>query len=490
MFVHERIAEHARERPTEAALMRNNETITFDSLERAVVASANWLLEVGAGRGIVLGLSLPNSLQQLVMTLACMRIGGVVAPVDFAAKNIERDDLMRRMQIRFIVGAPDSAIPPECILAPPPLSELIVQYAAGTPSLRPRSEDLAVLCYGSGTTGRSKIIPLQFRHLIARCQNITDEFRPARGDRAIILQSIRTLTYLTRSLQVLYYGGCVVEIPAERSRTKSYAQVICETVDKYGVVHVNGTAFHAQLMINDLADSRGCRLPGLKTFMVGASPVSAALRQAIQRKISPMLCINYGTNEAGPVARMSPAFLTQHPDSVGHITPGAEVVICADDGTPAEPGIPGSIKVRGGSVVEGYFQDETATATNFRDGWFDTGDIGYLTEDGALYLLGRSDDMMIFNGFNIHPAEIERFMEQHYCVAEVAAVSVRSDLHGDVPVAFVVRRSDCTEADLLTACNEHLGIKAPRRIFFVPELPRNAAGKVLRRELAQRLRSK
>jgi acyl-CoA synthetase (AMP-forming)/AMP-acid ligase II len=203
-----------------------------------------------------------------------------------------------------------------------------------------------------------------------------------------------------------------------------------------------------------------------------------------------MLCINYGTNEAGPVTRMSPTFLARHPDSIGCVTPETEVMICADDGTPAEPGIPGSIKVRGGSVVEGYFQDETATAANFGDGWFDTGDIGYLTADGALYLLGRNDDMMIFNGFNIHPSEIERFMEQHPCVSEVAAVSVKSDLHGDIPVAFVVRKRECTEAELIAACDERLGIKAPRRVFFVKDLPRNAAGKVLRRELAQRLHAK
>jgi acyl-CoA synthetase (AMP-forming)/AMP-acid ligase II len=489
MFVHERIAQHAVERPTEAALIHNGETITFDFLERAVVAAANWLLEAGAGRGIVLGLSLPNPVQQVVMTLACMRIGGVVAPVDFAAKSIERDDLMRRMQIRFVVGAPSSGIPPDRMLNCPPFEKFIAQSTAEVPSLRSRAEDLAVLCYGSGTTGRSKIIPLQFRHLIARCLNITDEFRPACGDRAIILQSIPTLTFLTRSLQILYYGGCLVEIPALGSRTISYAQVICETIDRYGVVHVNGTAFHAQLMINGLADDTSCRLPGLKSFMVGASLVSPALRQAIQRKISPMLCINYGTNEAGPVSRMSPAFLIRHPDSIGRVTPNTEVMICAADGTPAQPGNPGSIKVRGGSVVEGYFEDETATAAIFRDGWFDTGDVGYLTADGALYLLGRNDDMMILNGFNIHPAEIERFMEQHPCVAEVAAVGLKSELHGDIPVAFVVRKRDCTEAELLAPCKERLGIKAPRRIFFVKDLPRNAAGKVLRRKLAQRLRT-
>ena len=188
MFVHEQIAQHAVERPNQPAMIHPDWTITVDLLERAVVGAANWLTSVGVARGIVLGLSLPNPLQQVVMTLACMRIGGVAAPVDFSSKGIDREDLMRRMQIRFVIGAPDSGIPPDRILAPPPLREFIAQNEKWATSQRSRADDLAVLCYGSGTTGRSKVIPLQLRHLLARCLNITDEFRPASGDKAIVLQ--------------------------------------------------------------------------------------------------------------------------------------------------------------------------------------------------------------------------------------------------------------------------------------------------------------
>lgn len=487
IFVHEGIARQAVERPSLPAMIYDDRGVSFELLERAVVSATNWLLGAGARRGLVIGLSLPDPLRQVVMTLASLRIGAIVAPFDYRNDSLDREGLIRQMGVRFILAMPRPDKVDHDLLVPPKFGDLFASVGAQASLQRPLPDDLAVLCHGSGTTGRPKIIPLQYRHLLARCLNISDEFRPATGDKAIVLQSFTTLTYLTRSLQNLYYGACIVESPALRGRMQEFSRPLCQAVDRHGVTHINGTAFHAQLIVDGLQDGEGCRFPRLKTFMVGASTVSQKLREAIQGKISPMLCINYGTNEAGPVSRASPSFLAQHPDSVGLVTPDTDIMICDEDGEAVDHGQPGSIRVRGGSVVEGYYHDEVSTADSFRDGWFDTGDIGYLTADGALYLLGRDDDMMILNGFNIHPAEIEQFMESHPCVSEVAAVGAKSELHGDVPVAFVVRGRDCTEAELLAVCKERLGIKAPRRIFFVKSLPRNASGKVLRRELAQRL---
>jgi acyl-CoA synthetase (AMP-forming)/AMP-acid ligase II len=347
---------------------------------------------------------------------------------------------------------------------------------------------VAVLGYGSGTTGPPKIIPWGHRHLIARCLNISEAFKAQPGDRTMVLQEFTSLTFLARGFQCIFNGGCLVENQTFRTRSADYLPIFCDMIDRFGVSHVNCTAFHAQMIVNGLPSGTGVRFPGLKTFVVGASTVSPALRKSIQDKLTPNLCIYYGSNESGPISRAEPSVLARHPDTVGTISPGTEIAIVNEDGQIAQPGQAGTIKVRGESVVDGYYDDEAATAAHFRDGWFDTGDVGYLTDDGALYLLGRNDDMMILNGFNIHPAEIERFMEQHPCVAEVAAVSLKSELHGDIPMAFVVRKRECNEAELLSACTERLGVKAPRRIFFVNALPRNAAGKVLRRELAQQLR--
>jgi long-chain acyl-CoA synthetase len=393
------------------------------------------------------------------------------------------------MGISLIVGVSSSESSSVKFLSVPMLHDIVSTQASPNVFQRPAPDALAVLFHGSGTTGRPKIIPLEHRHLIARCHNTFDELKPAAGDRVIVLQQFRSQTYMTRSLQCLFFGGCLVENTGLRTRSPDYSRILLDTVDLHGVAHINCTVLHAHMIVNDIDDGAVCRCPGLKCFTIGGSTVSPELRRSIMSKISPNLCINYGTNETGPIARASPGLLLRHPDSVGAIAPRTEVAIFGEDDRPLTANRPGAIRVRGDSVVEGYYDDAAATKAAFRNGWFDTGDIGYLTADGALFLLGRNDDMMILDGINIHPAEIEHVLETHPGVSEAAAVGAKSDVHGDIPVAFVVLGQTCTEAELKSFCNERLGVTAPRRIFFVESLPRNASGKVLRRELAQRIRS-
>jgi long-chain acyl-CoA synthetase len=424
------------------------------------------------------------------MSLAMLRIGAVAVPLDPASKGPSRDELAKQIGIGLIVGVSSSETSNVKFLAAPQFRDIVSAQTSPSVLQRPASDALAVLFHGSGTTGRPKIIPLKHRHLIARCLNNFDELKPAAGDRVIVLQQFRSQTYMTRSLQCLFFGGCLVENMALRTRSPDYSRILLDTVERHGVAHINCTAFHAHMIVNGIKDGSVCRCPGLKCFTVGGSTVSPELRRSIVNKISPNLCINYGANETGPIARASPGLLLRHPDTVGAIAPRTEVAIFGEDDHPLAPNTPGAIRVRGDSVVDRYYDDAAATKAAFRNGWFDTGDIGYLTADGALFLLGRNDDMMILNGFNIHPAEIEQVLESHPCVSEAAAVGAKSDVHGDIPMAFAVLGRTCTEAELMSHCSERLGVMAPRRIFIVESLPRNASGKVLRRELAQRIRSR
>jgi len=143
--------------------------------------------------------------------------------------------------------------------------------------------------------------------------------------------------------------------------------------------------------------------------------------------------------------------------------------------------------VRGQSVIDCYQGEEAASKAAFHDGWFRTGDMGYLSEDGALYVLGRYDDMMIIDGTNVYPAEIERVIDSMEEVKESAVVAVYSDLGLDMIGAFVVLKRQCPESYIIAACRRQLGWKSPHQVFFVDSLPRNSAGKILRKELAKRL---
>jgi len=158
------------------------------------------------------------------------------------------------------------------------------------------------------------------------------------------------------------------------------------------------------------------------------------------------------------------------------------------DGSEAAPDEVGEIRLRAPGMATSYVGDAVATARHFREGWFVPGDLASFDRERRLIIHGRADDMMILNGINIFPVEIERVLETHPAVAAAAAFPLASPVHGQIPMAAVELREGAASsaAELLAWVRRELGVRAPRRIEVVPAMPRNAQGKILKRELAQR----
>ncbi len=211
---------------------------------------------------------------------------------------------------------------------------------------------------------------------------------------------------------------------------------------------------------------------------MSSTVVPEALRARIRERFTPNLYISYGTNETGTVTLAGPELVGAVPGIVGHLIPGMEAEIIDGAGNRLDPGEEGRLRVRSAGMVTGYLNDGEATARAFLDGCFDTGDLAVFTDGGALIHKGRADDMMIYDGINIYPGEIENALLNHLVVAEVAAFSLRSSELGDIPFAAVVIKSQASEEDLISHCRSWLGAHAPAGIMIVPKLPRNAVGKV------------
>jgi cyanophycin synthetase len=489
MLAHIKISKNAQFLKDEPAIIVDGNPISYEMLDGAVVNSAKWFVETGVKPTMVVALSLSDAVLQLYLTLAILRLGAIQATIDPRLRSSTSSELASKLGIQFMIGDAQPTqtgrfrtlfAPGRHMLERVPKSESVI--------LNSNENSVAFLCHGSGTTGGPKIFALRHRQLLARCTNIADEFSLSPGERSLILQRHTTPTYLTRAMQSLYYGGCLIEITRMRNGAGKYFELLCTTIDEQRIDHLHCTAFHAKSIVNKIKPSGGkVRFQHLKTFLVGASHVSHALREHVIERATPNLCINYGTNEAGNISRASPSFLANHFDSVGRISPDAEISIIGTQGEGLGRGQEGIIMVRGQSVVDCYEGDEVASKAAFRDGWFNTGDMGYLSEDGALYVLGRSDDMMIIDGTNVHPAEIEKVIDAIDEVKESAVVGVYSDLGLDMIGAFVDLTRQCTESYIIAACRRQLGWKSPHQVFFVDSLPRNFAGKILRKELAQRL---
>ena len=154
-----------------------------------------------------------------------------------------------------------------------------------------------------------------------------------------------------------------------------------------------------------------------------------------------------------------------------------------EEGETLPPGHTGRIRAKGPGMLKGFIGEPAGTAEAFKGDWFYSGDLGELTADGQLIHHGRADDMMIFDGINIYPVEIENALLHHPAVAEVSAFSIRSVERGDIPVAAVEIKSKVSEDELRSHCRSWLGAHTPRRLMIVPKIPRNDVGKILKNEL-------
>ena len=212
-----------------------------------------------------------------------------------------------------------------------------------------------------------------------------------------------------------------------------------------------------------------------------------AVRSEIRRRFNPRLLVLYATNEAAFLTGADAEMQENYPETVGRALPGVELEIVDDDDRPVAAGEAGHVRARTPWMPVDYVNAQQRESRTFRAGWIYTGDIGVLNEDGMLFIRGRADDMMNYDGIKIMPADIEETLLAHPAVAEAVAFPVASGRHQHLPAAAVVLRHPVSGDELLVHCRRRLGARAPLAIGFETAFPRNAMGKVVRRELVEKI---
>jgi acyl-coenzyme A synthetase/AMP-(fatty) acid ligase len=248
--------------------------------------------------------------------------------------------------------------------------------------------------------------------------------------------------------------------------------------------NATGLAAYAARAVKDSREK--CK--GLRGISIAGSSASPALCAQIREYICPNLEIGYGSTEAGSVALATPQTLAERPQSAGRLQPWVEMQAVDDEGRPLPAGQVGVLRVRSPLVVSGYLDDPQSSAKAFRDGWYYPGDTGHVDKAGYLTLAGRSDEVINIGGNKIDPVAIEAVLDAQPGVEESVVVAVTGPQGRDVLIALVVTSGDFDEQALRKACIESLGPRnVPRRIRRTEIIPRNAGGKVMRKEIAQRV---
>ena len=485
--VHERaggidgfIRAQARATPYAPAVVTERSSLTYAALVAAVdrldalTAQAPAVRQAGC-----IGLSFTNPVTHLVATLLLLRLGKtqITVPPQVPAQWTE---LLALSGVQCIlcdhrnplpVDVPRAVIDPRAVYttpAWPPAAAVAIEPAAP-----------ALLVPGSGTTGRPRLIEYSHGGLLA-CIRRDQRFRPiGPGSRQLSVTNIGFYTAKRRALGCLVAGGAIVlrEQPVNT----------IDLCDRAAVDHLSVVVMQAEDMVASLPPEPAVpRLPRLASLVVGSAPVSEALRRTLAARITPHVWVTYGSNEFGEATCAPPEIWTRHPGSVGRPLAGVEAEIVDVAGGPLPAGQPGRVRLRGAGMFTRYVGDPAATSAAVVDGWYYPGDLGTLTPDGVLVFQGRADDLMIFDGINIYPREIEAVLEAHPAVREAAAFPVASQRHTQIPVAAVVVSAPVSETDLVAWCRQQMGARAPHAIAMHASLPRNEAGKVLKRELAAR----
>jgi acyl-CoA synthetase (AMP-forming)/AMP-acid ligase II len=342
-----------------------------------------------------------------------------------------------------------------------------------------RPDQVALLAYTSGTTGRPKGVPLTHRQLTVSIRAAMAAWRWQADDVLVHALPLYHQHGLGGVHAALIAGGTV----HIRSKFSAESLVQAAAGTRASVLFAVPTIYQA------LADSPAALaggLRGLRLAVCGSAPLSPSLAARLPTVLGRLPLVRYGTTESG--LNVSNPVADPRGDTLGVPLPGVLVRIRAEDGV-ADPGADGEIQLRGPHVFSGYWHDQAATEAAFTpDGWFRSGDIGAVDPvAGHLVIRGRTKEMIISGGLNVYPREVEIALEGHPSVAEAAVAGVPDERWGERVTAWVVLRDghEFDEAALIAHARTLLaGYKCPKRVFRLAELPRNQLGKILRSALA------
>jgi len=460
------------------AVITPEETVTYAELESRVARLASALLLGGVERGDRVALLAQNSLEFAVAAHAIPRAGAIFLPLNARLKPEEVARQLQHAGARVLLcHAPtrDAAREAASLAGLP--APLPLPFTRDVPlgDLVTSHDPSAVhsIMYTSGTTGAPRAAMLTFGNFWASAAGSAYNLGVQTGDRWLACMPLFHVGGLSILLRSAIYGTTAIIHPRfdEREVNRALRE------DGVTIVSVVST------MLQRMLDADGEDYPAaLRVVMVGGGPApEALLHRALERGLP--VVQTYGLTEAtSQVATLSPA------DALRKLGSAGKPLVTTELRVDAGAGEPGEILVRGATVTPGYFGDPEATARALRDGWFHTGDIGRLDDEGYLYVFDRRDDLIVTGGENVYPAEVEAVLMTHPAVIQAAVVGLPDERWGQVVAAAVVVREPVGSATIEAHVREQLaGFKAPRTFHFLRELPVTASGKVQRRLVREML---
>ncbi|HSK01201.1 MAG TPA: AMP-binding protein [Kofleriaceae bacterium] len=499
---------HAAARPDGEALVEYGahgvRRLTWGELDEAINRLANALAARGAQGGSRVALMLPNGCEYLIAQQALARIGATAVQIGYRLKPPEIAYILSNAEPTATLVHADylgamAAARAEAGRGGP----LIVTGGAGPiargdaegwdaalaaaapelPRVR-RGDGGGVIVYTSGTTGKPKGASRAWNR--TGFESVADmifQVGMRADDRHLVVCPLYHSAAPAFVAIMLALGATIVLMnhfdPEGALEIIERERITCSLMVPTMIVR-----------IANLPDDAIARhdTSSLRWLMSAAAPLTTEAARRFMQRFGPVLWNFYGATETGLVTLAGPGDHVRRPGTIGRALRGNEIRLLDDEGREVPPGGVGELYARNSTLISGYHNNEEATRASQRDGFFSVGDMGRVDEDGYYYLESRKHDMVISGGVNIYPREIEDHLHTHPAILEAAVVGVPDPEWGETLRAFVVLRTgaDLTEAEVIDHCRQALAdFKRPRKVTFLPELPRNPTGKILKRELRE-----
>lgn len=447
----------------------------------------------GFGEGQRLVLLLPNCPLVLALSLAAWRLRGAVAPLNLQTgptalvENMEVLDPWGIVLPEGMEGLREALSGAGYPTIPSAL-DAFVSKEVGRKGEKDSAET-AVIFSTSGTTGTPKAVVITHGNLIDNTSKVFDFVEELRKDDIFlnVLPNFHTLGYSVSGILPLAIGLPQALVPGFMPPQKTV-----EAIYAAGVTVM--VAVPTMVAMTLATAAKGVEIGStLRLIICGGDRLNPQFDQRARETLNLSILEGYGLTECSPVVTVNPSLAKRKLGTVGPFLPSYEFRILDREGKEVEKGQEGVLWVKGPSVTPGYFRNPEKTAERFSEGWFNTGDIVRMDEEGYLTILDRDTDILIVGGFNVYPQEVERVLQEHPAVHLAAVIGVSHPVSGEIPKAFVILRENAaaTQKELVQFCKERLAhYKVPRKVEFVQSFPLSPAGKILRRKLREEERAK
>lgn len=502
------VSRSAKFYPERNAMIFEGRQITYRELDRRTNCLAQGFYAQGLKKGDRVAIQSWNRHEIAEMEVACYKAGMVRIPINARLSTTEVIDILNNAEVRAFLG--DKAHLEPIMDHRPSLDTvrtfihldgphagaeayetLLAENRDIAPDVEVEPDDLAVLTYSSGTTGKLKGIMQSYGNRLAMIRKalMFPEIRIKPGDKLV---HVGPITHVSGMLLMPFFftGGCNVIL--NRFDLDMLLDIVQREQINYTMV--------VPTMINVIVShpkAREYRFDSLKGIFYGAAPISPTRVQQAIDLFGPILIQGYGMSETTSFVTVLTA--TDHTEALQH-NPArlsscgrpvfdTEVRVVNEEGRDVAPGEIGEITARGADIMKGYYRDEELTGKTIVDGWIHSGDMARVDDEGYLYIVDRKTDMIITGGFNVYPSEIEKILYRHPAVMEACAIGVPDDKWGEAIKALVVLKKGhaATEEEIMGHCRESLSAyKKPQSVDFVTELPKNPNGKIARRSVRER----